>query len=524
MDLPSCIDEKMLRDMYCGEDTRDATSKILGYLYQDLVAIEYLLDENVEFLCMECIEDIFFVRKSGQRREYNIVQVKYYPKTAIDKKGVLRDLYYQYIRMDKLGYKNTKLHLKYHCSNKVEFANEDYSELRDLIAESTGKHTCKDLVAYINEETCRIKKDDSIKKKKIGLEKSVIKRFSREKLFSNFQKKMKNGNDFSQLCESDYSNELSKKIVDFLKIKKEEYNSKQQQEILLGLAISRIHCFYQQYANEKDPTKKIIKPKDFWDYVRKSFDIPVETISAYIIMIMHDVEVDIYANLDDCGDSDEIVEVRKKYKTIFFNTEKWLNEITNNEDGIKSLIRTVFQGKELGKNSLFLQVANERTNIKRFLIRLIKIMFDIYYAQKSEGKDDVTLLDPATHCFDHSNCIIFDFELDCGTSMLLSHIESGMAESILYNMYNRLSKCKPKKWYMPGSCNFRGLKSYDSNVCEIIDSSDIVKGDLDVSNIHDGFFMVECMSCIKVDKRDWNKKDLSISSKFLSPWCEKENE
>lgn len=217
--------------------------------------------------------------------------------------------------------------------------------------------------------------------------------------------------NFSSLNESDYSNELSKKIVDFLKIKKEEYDSEQQQKILLGLAISRIHWFYQHYANEKDPTKKIIKPKDFWDYVRNSFDIQVETISAYIIKIMHDVEVDIYTNLDDCGDSNEIVEVREKYKTIFFNTEKWLNDITNSEDGIRSLIRTVFQGKELGENSLFLQVANEGANIKKFLIRLIKIMFDIYYAQKSEGKDDVTLLDPATHCFDNSNCIIFDFEL-----------------------------------------------------------------------------------------------------------------
>lgn len=522
MDLPSCSDEKMLRDMYCGEDTRDATSKILGYLYQDLVAIEYLLDENVEFLCMECIEDIFFVRKSGQRREYNIVQVKYYPKTAIDKKGVLRDLYYQYIRMDKLGYKNTKLHLKYHCSNKVEFANEDYSELRDLIAESTGKHTCKDLVAYINEETCRIKKDDSIKKKKIGLEESVIKRFSREKLFSNFQKKMKKGNDFSQLCESDYSNELSKKIVDFLKIKKEEYDSEQQQEILLGLAISRIHWFYQHYANEKDPTKKIIKPKDFWDYVRNSFDIPIKIISGYILKILREVEGNISSNLCDCGDSNEIVDMRRQYETIFFNTEKWLNEITNSENGIRSLIKTVSQEKEPIKNTLFLQVVSEKIHIEDFLTYLVRIIFDIYNAQKVDGNDDVTLLDPAKHCFDYSSCIIFRFKHDCGTSMILSDIRS-KPKSILRNVYPRLSEYKPQKWYMPGSCNFRGQKSYSSNVYDVVDQTDEERKKFDVSYIHEGNFVVECMSCIKIDEDDWHNVDLSTSSKFLKPECEEEN-
>ena len=522
MDLPSCSDEKMLRDMYCGEDTRDATSKILGYLYQGLVAIEYLLDENVEFLCMECIEDIFFVRNSVNGREYNIVQVKYYPKSNIKKDDVLRDLYYQYIRMDRLGYKNAKPHLKYHCGEKVEFNVEDYVELQKLIENQPNEYTRMDLIDYINKEVNRIKKDKNIKKKKVELEKSVIKKFSYKGSFDNFQCEMKNGNNFSFSNESDYSNELSKKIVDFLKIKKEEYDSKQQQEILLGLAISRIHWFYQQYANEKDPTKKIIKPKDFWGYVRKSFDIPIKIISGYIFKILREVEGNISSNLCNCVDSNEIVDMRHQYETIFFNTEKWLNEITNSENGIRSLIKTVSQEKEPIENTLFLQVVSEKIHIEDFLTYLVRIIFDIYNAQKADGNDDVTLLDPAKHCFDYSSCIIFQFEKDCGTSMILSGVRS-RPKSILQNVYPRLREYKPQKWYMPGSCNFRGQKSYSSNVYDVVDQTDEERKKFDVSYIHEGNFVVECMSCIKIDEDDWHNVDLSTSSKFLKPECEEEN-
>ena len=70
---------------------------------------------------------------------------------------------------------------------------------------------------------------------------------------------------------------------------------------------------------------------------------------------------------------------------------------------------------------------------------------------------------------------------------------------------------------------FRGIKSYDLNVCSIIDSNDMTERDSDIAYIHDGYFVVECMSCIKVDRRDWNKKDLNVSSKFLKLECEEDN-
>ena len=79
MDLPSCSDNEILQYMYLGEENRDATSKIRGYQFQDVVAIYCLLDESVEYLCMEYVEDIFLARKTENGREYIVAQVKYYP-------------------------------------------------------------------------------------------------------------------------------------------------------------------------------------------------------------------------------------------------------------------------------------------------------------------------------------------------------------------------------------------------------------------------------------------------------------
>ena len=85
--------------------------------------------------------------------------------------------------------------------------------------------------------------------------------------------------------------------------------------------------------------------------------------------------------------------------------------------------------------------------------------------------------------------------------MILSDIRS-KPKSILRNVYPRLSEYKPQKWYMPGSCNFRGQKSYSSNVYDVVDQTDEERKKFDVSYIHEGNFVVECMSCIKIDEDD----------------------
>ena len=43
--------EEVIGLMYKGEQNRDASSKVRGFLFQDLVAIDELLKDETEYIC-----------------------------------------------------------------------------------------------------------------------------------------------------------------------------------------------------------------------------------------------------------------------------------------------------------------------------------------------------------------------------------------------------------------------------------------------------------------------------------------
>lgn len=85
--------------MYEGDRNRDATSKIRGFLFQDYVAIMCLLKNQVEYVCLEYLEDVDVFFENGT---FEIIQVKYYPKANPQMKEISTDLYYQYLRLQML--------------------------------------------------------------------------------------------------------------------------------------------------------------------------------------------------------------------------------------------------------------------------------------------------------------------------------------------------------------------------------------------------------------------------------------
>ena len=74
-------EKEKLSCMYAGDKSRDASSSIRGFLFQDYIAINCLLQEGVEYVCSEYLEDVdvFY----GDDR-FEFIQVKYYPKTEPD--------------------------------------------------------------------------------------------------------------------------------------------------------------------------------------------------------------------------------------------------------------------------------------------------------------------------------------------------------------------------------------------------------------------------------------------------------
>ena len=48
--MEECKNDQIIKEMYRGEENRDASSKIRGFLFQDLVAISKLLDDTTEYV------------------------------------------------------------------------------------------------------------------------------------------------------------------------------------------------------------------------------------------------------------------------------------------------------------------------------------------------------------------------------------------------------------------------------------------------------------------------------------------
>lgn len=87
----------ILDSMYEGDSSRDASSKVRGFIFQDLVTIDLLLNKNTKYVCSEFIEDIYVIYNDGT---FKFIQVKYYPKTKPNMKEIMTDLYYQSLRLD----------------------------------------------------------------------------------------------------------------------------------------------------------------------------------------------------------------------------------------------------------------------------------------------------------------------------------------------------------------------------------------------------------------------------------------
>lgn len=88
-----------LENMRKGEEARDATPKIRGFLFQDYYTIELLLDDNVEWIKVEYIEDILFKEKN--KNVYHIIQAKYSQNKTLTNPISLEaqnSLYYQFLK------------------------------------------------------------------------------------------------------------------------------------------------------------------------------------------------------------------------------------------------------------------------------------------------------------------------------------------------------------------------------------------------------------------------------------------
>jgi len=103
-----------------GEERRDASTKIRGFLYQDLLTLKVLNEsDNETKVYSEWVEDIY----TENDADISIIQAKYYPASTVNFSSIFEDMYYQFLKV-KLYKINKSVSLKCYYHGDTEFSNE----------------------------------------------------------------------------------------------------------------------------------------------------------------------------------------------------------------------------------------------------------------------------------------------------------------------------------------------------------------------------------------------------------------
>lgn len=94
---------------------------------------------------------------------------------------------------------------------------------------------------------------------------------------------------------------------------------------------------------------------------------------------------------------------------------------------------------------------------------------------------------------------------------ILTQICGGMEDEYLANIFERMQRVRPEKWYMNGSA--KGRYSYDLDVGEIIDRNE-------VTSIEPETFRIECMKCINITGIKWHLQEQCKDNIFIEKCVE----
>lgn len=483
-----------LDNMFSGDKSRDASSGIRGYLFQDLVAVEYLLDEDTVYICTEYLEDIDVFCKDNIVK---VMQVKYYPKTSPDRKEIMGDLYYQYLRFQVLKSKlKIKPILVIHRS--VCPKNTTLKEMQD---EYIGVH--------------QIDEPDEIVNPAEWLEKTVYchnkKSKQKEVLFSKAAYKG-SIEDFLQSYESihvpesirEYKIKVAEKIDSFIIDIGNFDDNEIRLHVLLGLATLFIQQRYDE-KNESGFAAYRYDKKEFIKYLNTHIKTTSEKcISAYLISLVYENYVEIVEDNHMLS-----IEQISMLEIISKNTQVWFDNLTQTVDGQFRLLNTIsFEKKEklaqyknLNINKRYAKIMEQKDNINSFLYYLWKIIMNLNIDLLDKSFDlNFECLKPEFYIETSINeYICMKFQGDTvDSSVIIPELTSGRSIKKRDDIYSRMFEVKPRKWYMSGS--FRGNYEYTFNVADTGDGSSV----LDVGK---DSYRIECMECIGIDKGMWHEAE-----------------
>ena len=497
-------ESELLAVMYEGDKSRDATSTIRGFIFQDYITIMCLLDPKVEYVCSEFLEDVDVFYEDGQ---FEFIQVKYYPNTHLKNtyqsfQEITTDLYYQFLRLKMLNSKlKPKPMLYIHGMNSVTKPGLD--EMQTFIGLGTNLPKKKSWtnqkkpLDWLKTEVNKCRKKDDQKKK-------LFQEMASEETLRAFYQEY---DIVNQPNIDQYKANLLQRLSTVFPNPETSGNKESWELMLLGLAVLYMQRRYTLNESELFFEKLRIQKSAFDDYIKQSLQTKTEeTIVSYLVGIACEKYNSIVLN-NEFSEWDQQMLYLISRKTI-----KWIKETANNLEGQQRLLNTIsteeanwlenFDKKSIEQR--FGCIMESKNSFRLFLAYLWKIMLNICHEkmpseENSSGKE--ALFDPATYILKEITdyiCLKFPDDRLVNRSIILpSAYEdfSGARRKILERIIQLHTR--PDKWFLANNNdNGRKYHPYDLNMADIDEGPT-------VANPTGDQYYIECMDCIKIEEGKW---------------------
>ncbi|NFN94677.1 hypothetical protein FDB28_11420 [Clostridium botulinum] len=484
--------------MYIGESKRDASSKVRGFIYQDLLAIEQLIEskDNSYKLYSEWAEDIY----SETDEEIIITQVKYYNSNNISFTEIYTELFYQYMRLKLLECrKKIKCKLSYYAFNQsLNVGTKQH--IKNNIHSIADKDLNKLSQSEKNDILNSVYLDDEHKKRnKRDREKILYEKVSSQSLLDEFI-------DFSYVEDlrkenlENYRELLERKIYDFIKRdSKATKIDSWEQDIISRVCLSVAIIYIQESYNEANTGGKLRKRTklELLDKLENIIDgVDEAQTIAYIINSYIDECLLDYILEDESlkgTKNNEIKNTIKFYENLAASTKEYFNKNLNCEDMQYALINTISNNKiiKLNKDTfnaysytnkceVFME---HKSKFISFLQNVWKVLFDLNCLGFEKYIDN--------KC---SEYILFKFPKQNNMLILPSLLSDNPKKDAQYifDRYKIVNK-KPRKWLWRNK-KIRGIKNYNLKVNQITEELEN-----NSAYIEDDIFEIECMKCIQLE-------------------------
>ena len=251
---------------------------------------------------------------------FEVIQVKYYPKTSPDMKEITTDLYYQYLRAQMLQSKlkavpRLYIHRKARTTAIENLTVEKMEEnigLGGMLPKSRDYPKLEEVNEWLRTNVYIESKKEAQKKKLFSTMASEI---SLKSFVEKFD--VSHQEDINQ-----YKEELMKKLAAVYPNPVENGEEEHWRVILLGLAITYVQRRYVLENPEFDQLR--MSKEEFDQYMKESAETEKEqTIASYLV----GVACEKYGEIINYNDLSDLQ--LHMLNLIYQNTLRWLSEIGN---------------------------------------------------------------------------------------------------------------------------------------------------------------------------------------------------